>query len=259
MYVWLASALMILSGDGQALSFPPTPETEVWDRVGKLDSVAAYQLYLRRFAGGAHRLEAEQALIRLTKTPPVPPPPSPVPVGVAAPDPCAILLLGGPFPEAEAYVSARTTNRLADYQAFVSAYTASPCSSHATGIIDTRQRRLRDLVPVRGIGPLSAQRVRGLTISAGDYPPAAIRAEQSGRVLVEWEVAPDGSAKSCRVVETSGTADLDNATCRIVTRRLLYDSARDEAGAVTRSSDRAVVRWALPKEPSKRRPALSGR
>ena len=252
MYVWLASVLMILSGEGQALPFPPTPEAEVWGRVVKVDSVAAYELYLRRFAGGAHRLEAEQALMRLTKAPhvpqapPVPGPPSPIYSGSPPRDACVALLLAGPSPEAAAFSAARKDNRLVDFKAFLAAYPAGPCSAQTASWVAARADRLRRLVPVPGIGPLGAQQVRGLTIGSDDYPPAEMRAGQSGRVVVEWEVAPDGVPESCRVLQSSGSATLDDATCRIVTRRLLYDPARDAAGAVMRSSDRMSVRWALP-------------
>lgn len=55
--------------------------------------------------------------------------------------------------------------------------------------------------------------------SDDDYPAPAKRRGAQGRVVAAFESGADGTLKSCRIVVTSGDADLDATTCSIVLTR----------------------------------------
>lgn len=67
-----------------------------------------------------------------------------------------------------------------------------------------------------------------------DYPDAAGDAGAEGTVVVRFTVGTDGRASGCRVTRSSGNADLDATTCRLVEQRFRYTPARD-------ASDRPVA------------------
>ena len=103
-------------------------------------------------------------------------------------------------------------------------------------------------VPIPGLGPLPPHRLVRQIFGMDDYPVAALRNEESGTVAVEWDVAEDGHAESCRIVQSSGSTSLDETTCEIIARRMIHDPARDAAGRVIRSTDRLTIAWRLPQE-----------
>lgn len=73
-----------------------------------------------------------------------------------------------------------------------------------------------------GINPallVAAPATAGEWFTADDYPARARQRGAYGRVIAAFEGAPDGTIKNCRVVVTSGDADLDSTTCSIVLTR----------------------------------------
>lgn len=79
-----------------------------------------------------------------------------------------------------------------------------------------------------------------------DYPMEAVRARQSGSVLVRLMVGADGRIGECVVVESSGAAVLDQRTCHVLLRRARYRPALDASGAPTRALAALRVHWLLP-------------
>lgn len=63
-----------------------------------------------------------------------------------------------------------------------------------------------------------------------DYPKSATAAKQGGSVTAHFTVGTDGRVKKCRVVKSSGNADIDATTCRLIEERFRYEPARDKAG-----------------------------
>lgn len=63
-----------------------------------------------------------------------------------------------------------------------------------------------------------------------DYPRSAARAGIGGTVWVRYTVQTDGRAVNCRVTRSSGDADLDAVTCRLVTKRFRYLPGTDADG-----------------------------
>jgi len=63
-----------------------------------------------------------------------------------------------------------------------------------------------------------------------DYPKAAGEAGIGGTVAVEYEVETDGRVGDCQVTGSSGDAELDATTCRLIQQRFRFKPSRDENG-----------------------------
>ena len=63
-----------------------------------------------------------------------------------------------------------------------------------------------------------------------DYPPRAFERREQGQVFFELTVGPAGRVTACRVTCSSGSTELDNATCRIMRKRARFVPARDSDG-----------------------------
>ncbi len=83
-------------------------------------------------------------------------------------------------------------------------------------------------------------------IGYDDYPADAIRAGRQGEVAMIWKVGTDGRLSDCRIVSSSGTPSLDAASCTAMTRRGVYQPARDANGTPIISWGSRKVRWRLP-------------
>lgn len=114
------------------------------------------------------------------------------------------------------------------------------------------------LVPAGPVEPVAPRPAVDLARGAGvrgdvagwfpqeGYPPAALRAGVEGRVGVAVTVTPAGRAGTCEVVATSGSGELDTATCRLALRNGRFEPARDRAGnAVATRLVLPSVRWRL--------------
>ncbi len=67
-------------------------------------------------------------------------------------------------------------------------------------------------------------------IKNSDYPRGASKANAEGVVIVRFTIYPDGRAGQCRVTKSSGNAELDSTTCRLIEKRFRYKPARDASG-----------------------------
>lgn len=63
-----------------------------------------------------------------------------------------------------------------------------------------------------------------------DYPRGAYRDRIEGEVTARLTIAADGRVSRCVVTRSSGNAELDTTTCRLIERRFRYEPARDAAG-----------------------------
>lgn len=82
--------------------------------------------------------------------------------------------------------------------------------------------------------------------SAGDYPPAARDARQSGKVAITLSVDPTGKAIGCDVISSSGFPLLDTGTCEIALRNARFKPARTASGdAVAGTYVIPGVTWTL--------------
>jgi TonB family protein len=98
-----------------------------------------------------------------------------------------------------------------------------------------------------GAGPSKAVPIDPTSwVNSGDYPESAIRARQQGTVSYQVEIDPTGAARGCRVTGSSGSAALDEVTCRIIKERARFEPARDLSGDRVASTWASQMRWALP-------------
>ena len=88
---------------------------------------------------------------------------------------------------------------------------------------------------------------RSTWVTADDYPDVALRAEEEGSVTVKLAIDRGGEVAGCDVVQSSGSAALDTATCRTVRRRARYQPATDQSGQPVDATDNHTVRWSLPR------------
>lgn len=85
-------------------------------------------------------------------------------------------------------------------------------------------------------------------IGGKDYPAAALRAGEQGTVRYVLDIGADGRVRGCRVTQSSNSASLDAATCRIMTARGRFRPAMDGERRPVRSEEVQAVAWSLPAE-----------
>lgn len=85
-------------------------------------------------------------------------------------------------------------------------------------------------------------------ITTEDYPGSAQRANEEGTTAIRVQIDGEGKVTTCAVTSSSGSAALDDATCKLYQRRARFNPAKDAAGnpIATTYSDR--VRWQLPRD-----------
>lgn len=87
----------------------------------------------------------------------------------------------------------------------------------------------------------------GSWATTDDYPSRALREEREGTTRFRVTVGPDGKVTDCQITGSSGHPDLDEATCKNITRRARFTPATDGEGNPTTGSYSSAVRWVIPK------------
>ncbi len=82
--------------------------------------------------------------------------------------------------------------------------------------------------------------------STSDYPIEALRIEGQGDVGALLWIDDLGRVSDCIVVEASGVASLDKATCPLLRQRARYEPARDAQGQKIRAPAYYRFSWQLP-------------
>ena len=88
----------------------------------------------------------------------------------------------------------------------------------------------------------------GSWATSNDYPSRALREEREGVTGFRVTVGPDGKVADCSVTSSSGSPDLDQATCDNVRRRARFQPATDGEGNPTSGSYSNRIRWVIPKD-----------
>ena len=88
----------------------------------------------------------------------------------------------------------------------------------------------------------------GLWVTSNDYPSRALREERQGTTSFRAIIGPDGRVTGCEITASSGSPDLDAATCSLITRRARFNPALDDAGNPTTGTFSSRVRWAIPED-----------
>lgn len=86
----------------------------------------------------------------------------------------------------------------------------------------------------------------GQWVTTDDYPTAALRQGRAGTTRFRVTVSADGRVTGCEIVGSSGSPDLDAATCRNVSKRGRFDPATDNQGAKVGGSWTSSVKWVIP-------------
>ncbi len=87
-------------------------------------------------------------------------------------------------------------------------------------------------------------------ISMSDYPALALREAREGVTGFRLVVSERGFPAECAITVSSGSSDLDAATCANLLRRARFRPALDVNGRATSGSFSSRVRWFIPKEPT---------
>ncbi len=90
----------------------------------------------------------------------------------------------------------------------------------------------------------------GMWANTNDYPSKALQNELEGTTGFSVTVGPDGRVTECQIVASSGSPDLDQATCMNVTRRARFDPALDLSGKPISGRYQNRVRWQIPESVS---------
>jgi TonB family protein len=89
----------------------------------------------------------------------------------------------------------------------------------------------------------------GSLITAADYPAGAMQHGIAGHVGFRLRVDATGKPDGCVVSHTSGSADLDNATCDLMLARARFKPALGPNGPPLRGDYAASLAWTLDNEP----------
>jgi protein TonB len=98
-------------------------------------------------------------------------------------------------------------------------------------------------------GDESPPRWRSGRLKDSDYPKAAGVAGISGTVSVRYTVETNGRVTGCLVTRSSGSAALDDTTCRLIEKRFRFEPSRDAQGRAVRSMLEENHEWAIDQQP----------
>ena len=83
-------------------------------------------------------------------------------------------------------------------------------------------------------------------ITNNDYPRRELVNGDEGSVGYRLAIDLNGRVANCELTRPSGVPGLDNATCRLISRRARFEPATDETGARVAGSYTGSVRWQIP-------------
>ena len=86
----------------------------------------------------------------------------------------------------------------------------------------------------------------GSWATTDDYPPSSLRNEEAGTTGFRLEIGTDGKATSCSITKSSGFSALDDATCKVVSRRARFKPAKDASGTPIGDTYSSRVKWQIP-------------
>ncbi|MEP9358268.1 energy transducer TonB [Sphingomonas sp. KR3-1] len=102
-----------------------------------------------------------------------------------------------------------------------------------------------------GGGGGTALRLLKGDITGRDYPKAAAEAGAQGTVAMRFTVGVDGRVSDCRVTRSSGNAELDETTCRLILKRFRYAPSRDANGKPYPDTVTGEQEWQLYDRPDR--------
>ncbi|MFT9100239.1 MAG: TonB family protein, partial [Zymomonas mobilis subsp. pomaceae] len=83
-------------------------------------------------------------------------------------------------------------------------------------------------------------------VTQDDYPSRAMRDGRSGVTAISFTIGTDGHVSQCHVTSSSGTPELDEATCKYFTMRARYYPAKTASGDAVASTGVQRIIWRIP-------------
>ncbi|WP_322597070.1 energy transducer TonB [Sphingomicrobium arenosum] len=100
--------------------------------------------------------------------------------------------------------------------------------------------------PPPRIEPASARGDVRTLFSADDYPSRALRNEEEGSARARLTIGTNGRVEGCQIVQSTGSSSLDDATCKVLTRRARFTPATDSTGAkVVDTYTTPTIQWRI--------------
>lgn len=244
--MWVMTLLMAVLFSAQAAR----TDGEVWALAVAANHPWAYRSYAQRFPAGEHAAEARRkyqemwgdelrragvsrSFTRTTKE-------------VEIDRSCVASLLSNELSdEMNAYRAAREARGVTAYKRFIINFPQARCRGNAELSLADRMHKEALIAPIAGFGPVVAQ-IEPFTVSTFDYPYAALRSRQQGRVVVQAELTEEGRAENCQVLVSAG-ALLDDGTCFFVKTRVRGEAARDDTGKPYRTTFQLPIVWQIAK------------
>lgn len=88
-----------------------------------------------------------------------------------------------------------------------------------------------------------------------DYPMKAFDKNQEGITRFELMISPEGNIASCKILSSSGHAELDRTTCYLAQKRVKFQAARNADGQAVWGIYRSQAIWAIPEHRLSAQPA----
>lgn len=88
----------------------------------------------------------------------------------------------------------------------------------------------------------------GEWVTENDYPAKALREGAEGTTAFHLTIGGDGTVTGCTVTSSSGSAELDDLTCRLISQRARFSPALNAKGQPIEGSYNSRIRWVIPKE-----------
>ncbi|HJQ15839.1 MAG TPA: energy transducer TonB [Allosphingosinicella sp.] len=102
-------------------------------------------------------------------------------------------------------------------------------------------------VPVKFVGEMGTTSPNvALPVSIDDYPQSALEQGEQGTVTFDVTIGTTGYVSKCTVVSSSGSAKLDETSCRIATERMRHMPSQDSGGRPAVLTIRKRIQWVLP-------------
>ena len=102
--------------------------------------------------------------------------------------------------------------------------------------------------PTPSFSPVSAKPRNnpGAWLRDTDYKSTWVRREFQGVAGFKLDIAATGKVTACQLTSSTGHAELDEATCKLIQSRARFEPARGSNGEPVAGSYTSAVRWVLP-------------
>lgn len=80
-----------------------------------------------------------------------------------------------------------------------------------------------------------------------DYPRKALKEGKEGTTTFTVRISDTGQPSNCVIVQSSGSPDLDEATCKTIVKRGRFAPAKNENGQPIESEFSSAMIWKIPR------------